>query len=234
LTEPYPPKFLNEQAKNTRSIREFLYQSINLSSCYHALDIGCGEGQITREFVEKVSGFIIGVDIAPPMIKAASKDAHHRLQYIVADAHHLPLKNRVIDFTQFHFVLMWAQDPSQVLQETKRVLVQGGVTIAVESDYSGRIENLPSYLPSKPKSSFTLVKMLKKMGADPFIGHKLPDLFHAMTFTQIKFGVLSWEYDQHMAKKSIQNDYSLTDESLTNDAKYGFTFTPVLWVVGTN
>jgi SAM-dependent methyltransferase len=232
LTEPYPPDFLNEQARNTKTIREYLYDKNHLSSCRYVIDIGCGEGEIAKELIKKANGFVIGLDIDPSMINVAVQDNHNRLQYIIADAHNLPLKTGTVEFSQFHFVLMWTQNPSLVLQEIKRVLLPKGVIIALESDYSGRIENLPSYHPSIPKSSSILVKNLKKIGADPFIGHKLPGLFHDIGFAQIQFGVLSWEYNQEMAQQSIQNDTQFTSESLTPYTEYGFTFTPVLWIVG--
>ena len=167
------------------------------------------------------------------MIKIAVRSDHHRLHYLVADAHHLPLKDDSIEFTQFHFVLMWTKNPFHVLLETRRVLKQKGVTLAIESDYSGRIENLPSYQTSIPKPSMALVEKLRKSGADPFVGHRLPKFFQEAHFLQIKFGVLSWEYNQPMATQCIHNDHQYIDHDIPDDLELRFTFTPVFWIVGT-
>ncbi|MHA2059969.1 MAG: hypothetical protein ACW976_04240, partial [Candidatus Ranarchaeia archaeon] len=144
------------------------------------------------------------------------------------------LKPNIIDFAQFHFVLMWTKNPSRVLQETTRVSRQKGITMAIESDYSGRVENLPSYQTSTSKPSMALVMKLKHAGADPFIGHQLPHLFRQATYSKIKFGVLSWEYNQSMATQGIRNDYRYLDHKPPPDMEYGFTFTPVFWIVGSS
>ncbi len=233
MTDPYTPSFLDQQAQDTRPLREYLYQQHQIGTRRVLLDIGCGCGQIIYELIRATGNLGVGVDRDASLISKASRISHPRLQYILGDAHHLPLKSSSIWFAQFHFVLMWTSQPAQALAESKRVLRRLGVIMAVESDYSGRIESFPPYHSSIPKSSLPIVKTLQRDGADPFIGHRLPVLFRQLKLRDIAFGVLSWTYDSTATKQSLHADLNYSGQTQENLPNLQFAFTPVFWISAT-
>ena len=125
---------------------------------------------------------------------------------------------------------MWTHTPSKVLEEAKTTLVNNGIVIALESDYSGRIENIPSYKPTKSKHILPIVSKLKKIGANPFIGHRLPRLMHDLGLINIEFGILSWEFQKDKTAHNLKADLIFTDQKLTEKLLIHFTYTPVFWV----
>ncbi|GAG19926.1 unnamed protein product, partial [marine sediment metagenome] len=58
------------------------------------LDIGCGEGDLTKSVIEKLRCETVGIDIDPQGISIASMNARNGLGVAVCNAQNLPFKDR--------------------------------------------------------------------------------------------------------------------------------------------
>ena len=94
------------------------------------LDIGCGDGFLTRAIADSVApaGLVVGADASPRMIATASAAGAGPL-YVVADALRLPFSeafDAVVSFNALH----WVRDQGEALRQIATVLRPGGrVTI---------------------------------------------------------------------------------------------------------
>jgi SAM-dependent methyltransferase len=88
------------------------------------LDVGCGEGRVTRDLTE-AGHRVIGVDVSKTMI-AAAREAHPAGEYVVADAAKLPFPDGHADLAVAFMSLMDVDDMPGTLLELARVLEPGG------------------------------------------------------------------------------------------------------------
>ncbi|MGF7123167.1 class I SAM-dependent methyltransferase [Rhodococcus sp. AG1013] len=96
------------------------------------LDVGCGDGFVTRMLADRLTdGYAIGVDASPRMIeKAASGETDPRVRFMVADARRLPFRDRfdvVVSFNALHWVPEQQQALASIADAARpgaRVLIQ--------------------------------------------------------------------------------------------------------------
>jgi hypothetical protein len=94
------------------------------------------------------------------------------------------------------FLLLWVKDPLKVLKEMKRVS-RGWVVCLAEPDYGGRI----SYPADIAYLDDLVIEGMKKSGADPHIGRKLPSMF-AKCDLRADIGVYPSEWNiDHMSRE---------------------------------
>lgn len=93
------------------------------------LDIGCGDGFLTRSIADAVpAGAVVGVDASPKMIATAQQTVPTPTAgpfYVLADACRLPFAanfDAVVSFNALHWVL----DQAAALDQIARVLLAGG------------------------------------------------------------------------------------------------------------
>ena len=88
------------------------------------LDVGCGEGRLTREL--RSGGWdIAGIDASPAMIDLA-READPNGDYRVADAAALPFENGAFALLIAFMSLQDVDDPERAIIEAARVLRPGG------------------------------------------------------------------------------------------------------------
>ncbi len=88
------------------------------------LDIGCGEGRLSRD-LKALGHTVIGVDASPTMIESA-READPSIEVRVADAARLPLADSVADLVIAFMSLQDMDDMPSAIGEARRVLGPGG------------------------------------------------------------------------------------------------------------
>jgi ubiquinone/menaquinone biosynthesis C-methylase UbiE len=88
------------------------------------LDIGCGEGRVTRD-LEALGHRVIAVDGSPTLVEAARTEDPEG-EYLVADAAALPFRDGVADLVVSFMTLHDVDDLAGAVRECARVLLPGG------------------------------------------------------------------------------------------------------------
>src|SRR5438445_11435192 len=88
------------------------------------LDLGCGEGRVSRDLVER-GHRVIGVDASASLVRVAD-DADAGSLYLRADAAALPLVDECFDLVVAYNSLMDVDDMDGSVREVARVLQPGG------------------------------------------------------------------------------------------------------------
>lgn len=87
------------------------------------LDLGCGTGTLTGELAAR-AGRVVGIDASADMVRAARRRFPH-LEFMVADALHLPFENR-FDVVFSNAVFHWLTDHDRLLKNIRRALKPHG------------------------------------------------------------------------------------------------------------
>lgn len=169
-------KKLELQALETAEERIPLYLEVGLKDAELILDVGCGPGMVTRDIARLTNGKVIAIDDSEDMIKVA-KDilkVYKNVELRVGNAENLPFDDNMFDVVTCNLLLMWAENPQQVVKEMARVTKSGGNVLAsLEPDYGGKL-----HWPENPKIDPIFAgKAIKARGGDPHIGRKLRLLF---------------------------------------------------------
>jgi hypothetical protein len=117
------------------------------------IDIGCGEGWLTQ-FVAARSESVIGIDPSTTALARAQAETNaSNATYLLASAENLPLEPSSVDIVVFYNSLhhVPAAVQSRAIEETARVLVQGGVLCIVEPVASGAAYEL--FKPAEDESA---------------------------------------------------------------------------------
>lgn len=153
--------------------------------------------------------FLYGLDIAPENIKLANETAANA-RLTCGDGHHLPYPDHLFDIVFCHYLLLWVENPGQVIREMQRVARPGGAILALaEPDYAGRID-YPEILKDLGRRQ---AEGLQRQGANPDIGRRLAGLFSQAGLGNIEVGILGaqWQIpidpqDWRMEWKVMRND----------------------------
>jgi SAM-dependent methyltransferase len=94
------------------------------------------------------------------------------LKVIRGEAEEIPFDDDSFDVVHCSFLLLWTNDPSQVVREMRRVSRRWVLCLA-EPDYGGRIDHPEELGPLKE----VLIDGLTRSGADPMMGRKLRAVF---------------------------------------------------------
>jgi SAM-dependent methyltransferase len=88
------------------------------------LDVGCGEGRVSRDLVER-GHRVVGIDTSATLVRLAG-DADARSWYLRADAAALPFVDECFDLVVAYNSLMDVDDMGGSVREVARVLRPGG------------------------------------------------------------------------------------------------------------
>lgn len=224
-------------------MRRELYRRARLASRKSVLDVGCGEGVITREMAEVCRGKVTGVDIDAQMVRAAQETPGQSV-FKIGDACALDFKNSEFDLVACHWLMLWLKKPRAALKEFRRVLKPDGtLLIACEPDFGGRM-----VFPESAALNEEIIWALRAQGADPLIGRKLPGLLSDAGFkascglypgvwdSSIESGVLDAEVDwlrTQLSGRVEDKKLSGAISALRENHRQGklLIFTPVFWAI---
>jgi ubiquinone/menaquinone biosynthesis C-methylase UbiE len=134
------------------------------------LDLGCGYGVVTEELRRRTSGTVVALDRSLTALSALRSS-------VCANALKLPFPDHSFDLIFSQNVLLWIRHKEDVIQEAYRVLKKDGAWVLLEPDYGAMIE-----YPRDVESAWIWIDALKRCGADPRTGRKLPLLLQASDF----------------------------------------------------
>lgn len=171
--------FINKlelQALETAEERVPLYLNVGLKKASLVLDVGCGSGFVTRDIAHLTKGKVMGIDGSFPLIEVAARilKEYSNTRLCLAEAQQLPFQNDTFDLVTCNLLLMWAENPLQVVKEMTRVVKPNGKVLAsLEPDYGGKL-----HWPENNKVDPLFAgEAIQKKGGDPHIGRKLRHLF---------------------------------------------------------
>ncbi len=181
-------KKLELQAVETAEERLPLYLKVGLKDAECVLDVGCGSGVVTRDIARVTKGHVTAIDGSQDMINVAHRmlKDYHNVTLKTMDAHHLSIKDNTFDIVTCNLLLMWTDNPQQVVNEMARVVKpQGKVLASLEPDFGGKIH----WPENKKIDPLFSGEAIRKKGGDPHIGRKLRMLFvRADLHTEIGIG----------------------------------------------
>jgi ubiquinone/menaquinone biosynthesis C-methylase UbiE len=197
----------------TKSLRRYLFERGQAWSAKNILDVGCGTGALEADAAETLPGFagsITGLDISLETLVYA-KFTETPASWVQGDALRLPFRSGQFDLVFCHFLLLWVQDPLQVLGEMSRVVRPGGFVLALaEPDYGGRLDFPPEMevIGSWQEAS------LRRQGANPWIGRRLGWLLRHTGLEQVENGVLGAQWRGTPSREEIESEWSVLHNDL--------------------
>ena len=205
----------SQQANWTRDLRKYIFEKVGLENAQHVLEVGCGTGAILSEILNPLG--IYGLDINLNSLIECHIHAP-RAFLTEGNALELPYPNKTFDIVYSHFLLVWIQNPLQVLGEMKRAARSGGYVIAfAEPNYLKRLDRPYELIPLGQWQTEALIRL----GADPGIGARLADLFFEAGIDIIETGIIQsqeiepsseeWELEWDVIESDLKGSISNQD-----------------------
>lgn len=91
--------------------------------CQAIIDLGCGDGRLSRELASHCSRPVLGIDGAFALLRTIDDTAICPIQ---ADGYCLPIADQSCDLVFSNAALHWMLQPDLVIAEVRRVLQPGG------------------------------------------------------------------------------------------------------------
>lgn len=169
-----PADLLIQQAEWLATARSRLFRRIAIAQRRCVLDLGAGYGAVTGELARRSSGFVLALDHSHlSLYEGAFSDTTFR---IVGNSGDLPLASSRLDLIFCQCALLW-MPLGATIDEIWRALQPGGVLLAIEPDFGAMIEQ-----PIESSTRELWLSALKRAGAEPSVGRKLPGLLEAKGF----------------------------------------------------
>jgi arsenite methyltransferase len=132
-----------EVVYRTRDIlrrRRLVHEALAAQPGERILDVGCGPGFYVAELLEAVgpAGFVVGVDVSPPMLAIAAHrtGSFPNIAFHQADATALPVESEDFDAALSVQVLEYVHDLQAALGEIHRTLRPGGRVVLWDVDWT--------------------------------------------------------------------------------------------------
>ncbi len=133
-----------QSKKGAIDLTEKLLDFVELNGKQDFLEVGCGNGVVTKYLAEEYGGEVTGIDIDPQQIELARKEAGdmQNISYLEADTTKLPFKNREFDIVLSFGVLHHIENWLDALREVRRVLKPGGYFLYADIIYQESITSM--------------------------------------------------------------------------------------------
>jgi len=215
-----------QQAAWTRGLRDYLFGKTKLSGAERVLEVGCGTGAILSTLQTSASLTCtapnavrckchgLDLDAAALNVIRAQGLAPLRKNILLTrgDAHALPYSNQSFDIIYCHFLLLWVNDPLQVLIEMKRVTRSSGYVLALaEPDYTARTDQ-PDELAELGRLQN---ESLQRQCADISLGARLADLFFRAGIKIVETGAIQSREKDALSSEEWQNEWAVIESDLT-------------------
>jgi SAM-dependent methyltransferase len=172
---------LRRQSDELRSHGVALLDRAGVKPGWNALDLGCGPRGTIELLSERVglTGHVTGLDLNPEHAAQARELVQERgladVEIAEADASHTGLPSSSFDLVHARLLLVNIPEPADVVAEMVRLVRPGGWVVGEEADCSHHVCYPPHRLWELLADTFSVT--YRQDGADPDLGHRLPELF---------------------------------------------------------
>lgn len=185
------------------------------------VDLGCGSGEDVRVLSRLVSpgGKVWGIDSSRTMIDAAkernsadpSSTEFASIEFVVGDAHSIPLPDGSVDACRCERLLQHVSDPEVVFQEMKRILRPGGRMVVLDTDWETFIIDSQNRTVTRK-----IAQAYSDVVANGWIGRQLPRLAKSAGFKGVENFSESVTSDDYDLLFSVMDLRSAVDEMVRN------------------
>ena len=234
-----------QQAAWTSELRAYLFKRTGMQAARRVLEVGCGSGAILSDL--STTATVHGLDREALRLVEAHRHAP-QAKLACGNALWLPYASGAFDIIFCHFLLLWVGDPLQALREMKRVTRPGGSILALaEPDYGARVD--------KPEALAALgrwqAESLRRQGADPGLGSRLPQLFRQAGIRPVETGSLQRDGERPAGPAEWELEWAVLEADLAGLVPPGeiqrlkrldaaawergerVLFVPTYWILGT-
>lgn len=165
------------QVPDYTPILQSIVQEARIDLGIKVLDVATGTGIVGIEVARKVgeSGVVLGIDVSRPMLRQAVRKTKalglHNFDFILADAHNLPLLPKYFDVATSCFTFAFISNPQKAANEMARVIKPKGRAASVEWE--------------KPPLDFW-AKLRQKHGIHDFLESELTKILYNSGFRRIR------------------------------------------------
>ena len=144
-----------QSKKRAFALTQKLLGFVELNGKQDFLEVGCGNGIVSKYLARNYGSNIVGIDVDPEQIELARKDTSDmpNIRFLEADATSLPFEDNsfdiVLSFGVLHHIYSWLD----ALKEIERVLRAKGYFVYADIIYPGWVTKLDR----SSKYSFGLV-----------------------------------------------------------------------------
>ena len=133
-----------QRVGKAKRIFQILNMNYSLNKDSIILDLGCHKGEMGEFFSKKISNTIIGIDISRNSLKYAIKRKNENeirnVEFVLADATHLPIQKQKIDWVICNHVIDYLDSKQLVLEELSNILKkEGKIYLAVINDLTLKV-----------------------------------------------------------------------------------------------
>lgn len=117
-------------ARLQQAVGARLMQRLRADAGSYGMDLGCGTGYFLPMLAECFEpGMLLAADLSPGMINYARSRRGIATDWVVADAHKLPLADASLDWVFSSLMVQWCGDIPAVAREVARILKPGGEAV---------------------------------------------------------------------------------------------------------
>ncbi len=198
-----------QQAGWTAEARSLIRREINLSEKSRILEIGSGTGAVLDSFYGKESGLFVGLDIHLPSLRFHQK-SQPSFELLNADGYKIPFAKNSFELVYCHYLLLWLQQPINLLREMKRITRRGGwVACFAEPDYNSRIDFPETY----SQIGLQQNQSLSKQGINLSIGRQLAQNMRRAGFSNATWGIIGAHHNpDQIAEHNQLEELVLADD----------------------
>jgi SAM-dependent methyltransferase len=152
------------------------------------LDVGCGGGEVSYLLAATVgdSGQVVSVDLDEAQLEIVRKEAQQQgMRNVTFECRDVTSwePETAFDFIYMRFILTHLPDPAGFLMSVCRHLRPGGMALAEDIDFRGHLSEPDC--PALSRSVDLYTASVRKRGADPNIGPRLPGLLRGAGLTDV-------------------------------------------------
>ena len=166
-----------------------LLDEVGIPAGAHCLDVGCGGGDVTLELARRAgpAGRAIGVDLDEAKLRIARDEAaQHGLTNVAFEVRDVTAwePDTLFDVVYARFLLTHLADPGALVAAFRRHTRPGGVVILEDVDFRGHFSEPDC--PALTRFVELYGASVRRRGADPDIGPRLPHLLREAGFEDVR------------------------------------------------